>query len=110
MIKETMNKIEKKISESANISDNHKKEYLDLFKTLKEEIGELSKTEKDQALSITGFAGLSTHEASRQDVGKVLLDISIDGFKKSVEGFETSNPRLVSIVNSFCTMLSNIGI
>lgn len=110
MINETMNKIEQKINESVTLSDEHKKEYLTLFQTLKEEVGELSKTEKEQALSITGFAGLSTHEAIREDTRKDLLDISIDGLKTSVEGFEASNPRLVSIVNSFCTLLSNIGI
>ncbi|MFA6009409.1 MAG: DUF4404 family protein [Desulfobacteraceae bacterium] len=110
MIKETLNKIEQKISHSGNITDDNKKEYLSLFQTLKEEIAELSKTKKEQAESITGFAGLSTHEAIRQDTRQDLLAISLDGLKTSVEGFEASNPRLVSIVNSFCTLLSNIGI
>jgi hypothetical protein len=110
MINDTMKKIEQKINQSGNISEDNKKEYLTLFQTLKEEIAELSKTEKEHAESITGFAGLSTHEAIRENTRKDLLDISIDGLKRSVDGFEASNPRLVSIVNSFCTLLSNIGI
>lgn len=110
MINDTMDKIEKKISQSPNITEDNKKEYLEMFQTLKDEISELSKTQKEQAESITAFAGVSTLEASRTEARQDLLDISLSGLKQSVDGFEASNPRLVSIVNSFCTMLSNIGI
>lgn len=110
MINETMDKIEKKINHSAHITEENKKEYLSMLKELRKEVEELSRTEKDQAETITGFAEVSTHEATRQDPRKDLLDISIDGLKTSVEGFEASNPQLVSIINSFCSLLSNIGI
>ncbi len=40
----------------------------------------------------------------------VLLNLSIEGLASSVQGFETSHPRLAEIINTFCTMLSNLGI
>ena len=110
MIKDTMEKIEQKIKNSEHITSENKKEYLKMLATLRNEVSELSKTKKEHAETITGFACISTHEAMRTDSRKDLLNISLDGLKTSVEGFEASNPGLVSIVNSFCSLLSNIGI
>lgn len=110
MINETMKKIETKIKNSIHITDENKNEYLSMLKTLRSEVEDLSQTQKEQAETITGFAGVSAHEATREDINKDLLDISIDGLQTSVQGFEASNPRLVSIVNNVCSFLSNIGI
>lgn len=110
MINETMHKIETKIKNSVHITDENKKEYLSMLNTLRDEVEDLSRTQKDQAETITGFAGVSAHEATREDVNQDLLDISIDGLKTSVQGFETSNPKLVSIVNNVCSFLSSLGI
>ncbi len=110
MINETMEKIEKKIAQSVHITDANKEEYLAMLKELRKEVEDLAQTQKDHAETITGFARVSTHEATREKRNGDLLDISIDGLKMSVQGFEASNPRLVSIVNSFCSLLSNIGI
>ena len=110
MINETMNKIETKIKNSVHITDDNKKEYLNMLGTLRGEVEELSRTQKDQAETITGFARVSAHEATREEVNKDLLDISIDGLRTSVQGFETSNPTLVSIVNNVCSFLSSLGI
>ena len=110
MIKDTMDKIEKKITNSVHITDENKTEYLSMLKTLRSEVEDLSQTQKDQAETISGFARVSAHEATREDINKDMLDISIEGLQRSVQGFEASNPRLVSIVNSVCSFLSNIGI
>ena len=110
MINETMDKIEKKIVQSVHITDENKKEYVAMLKELRKEVEALSQTEKDHAETITGFARVSTHEATRENRRDELIDLSLEGLKKSVQGFEASNPRLVSIVNSFCSLLSNIGI
>lgn len=110
MINETMDKIENKITNSVHITDENKKEYLSMLGTLRSEVEELSHTQKDQAETISGFARVSAHEATREDINQDLLDISIDGLRTSVQGFEASNPKLVSIVNSVCSFLSNIGI
>jgi hypothetical protein len=71
---------------------------------------ELSKTEAEHAESIARFAALSAHEATRREKRPDLQQISIDGLTTSVEGFEATHPRLVEIVNSFCVLLSNLGI
>jgi len=110
MINNTMDKIEGKIKNSIHITDENKDEYLKMIETLRQEISELSETEKDQAETITGFAGVTAHEATKNEQNPELIKISVDGLKTSIEGFEVSNPRLVSIVNSFCSLLSNLGI
>ena len=110
MINDTMSKIEKKITNSVHITDENKKEYLSMLSALRGEISDISQSESDKAETITGFAGVTAHEATREETNPELLELSLDGLKKSVEGFEVSNPRLVSVVNSFCSLLSNLGI
>lgn len=110
MINDTMSKIEEKITNSVHITDDNKKEYLSMLSALRGEIYDISQSERDKAETISGFAGVTAHEATRKETNPELLELSLDGLKKSVEGFEVSNPRLVSVVNSFCSLLSNLGI
>ncbi len=110
MINDTMNKIEGKIVKSIHITDENKKEYLTMLSTLRGEITEISQLEKEKAETITGFAGITAHEATREEQNPELLKISVEGLRLSVSDFEVSHPKLVSIVNSFCSLLSNLGI
>lgn len=110
MIENTMARIEKMIKNSIHITDENKKIYLNLLETLGNEISELAETQEDQARSITGFTKISTHEAIREEKDPTLFEISLDGLTSSVRGFEVSNPRLVSAVNSICDFLSKLGI
>ena len=77
---------------------------------MRTEIDELSRTHHEQAESITGFAELSTREATRSEKNPTLLNLSIKGLASSVQGFETSHPKLVDLINTLCTMFSNLGI
>jgi len=81
-----------------------------LLSILKTEVSELSKTHAEHSRSITGFAEVSVHEAIREEKNPQLLKLSLEGLSTSVEGFESSHPKLVGIVNSICLTLSNIGI
>ncbi|MBU0993186.1 MAG: DUF4404 family protein [Proteobacteria bacterium] len=110
MINDTMARIENMIKNSGHITEENKAIYLELLKTLGKEISELSKTQEEQAVSISGFTKVSTHEAIREEKNSELMNISLKGLQSSVEGFEVSNPNLVSIVNSICSFLSNLGI
>lgn len=110
MINDTMNKIEDKIEKSVHITDENKKEYLSMLSTLRGEITEISQLEKEKAETITGFAGITAHEATREEQNPELLKISVEGLRLSVVDLEVSHPKLVSIVNSFCSLLSNLGI
>ncbi len=110
MIQNTLNKIEERLKKTETVTEENRSELLNLVSELKGEIKELSKTHTEQAESITGFAALSTREATRQEKNPALLQLSIDGLAASVEGFETSHPTLVGVVNRICSMLANLGI
>jgi hypothetical protein len=110
MIRKTLAKIEEKIRTVNSITDENKTELLHLLGTLKEEVEELSKTESESAESITGFAQISTHEATRQEKNRQLLQLSLEGLASSVHEFETSHPKLAETVNSLCQVLANMGI
>lgn len=110
MIQKTLSSIEERLKKVTSVTDENRSELLDLVSTLKTEIEELSKTHTEHAESITGFAAVSTREATRQEKNPVLLQLSIDGLAASVEGFETSHPTLAGVVNRICSMLANLGI
>ncbi len=110
MIQDTIGKIEERLRQTDAIKEENKAELLNLLSTLKGEVSELSHTNSEQAQSIAGFTAVSTHEATREERNPQLVQISLQGLASSVEGFERSHPRLVEVVNSICTTLSNLGI
>jgi hypothetical protein len=110
VIEETITQIEARIEKAESLNDAKKKELLDLLSALKVEVSELSKTHVEQTRSIAGFAEVSIHEAMREEKNPQLLKLSLQGLSTSVEGFESSHPKLVGVVNSICLTLSNIGI
>jgi Skp family chaperone for outer membrane proteins len=110
MLQDTLSKIEEKLQNVASIPKDNRTELLHLLNALKEEVEELSKTESESAESITGFTQVAAHEATRQDKNRDLLRLSMEGLTSSVQGFETSHPKLAETVNAFCQVLSNMGI
>jgi hypothetical protein len=110
MNEKTIGEIEARIRGADSISDDRKRELLELLGTLKAEVGVLEKTHDEQARSIAGFAQLSAHEATRAEQNPQLRELSIQGLRSSVEGFEKSHPQLVAIVNTISNTLSNLGI
>ncbi len=110
MNESTLNEIEAKIRGADKISDDRKRELLQLLATLKTEVGALSKTHGEQAESIAQFAKISAHEATRGEQSPELRELSVRGLQSSVEGFEKSHPHLVEIVNRISNTLANIGI
>ena len=110
MIDDTISKIESELNSAANLSPERKSELLRLLAALKQEVAELSKTDSEGAQSIAKFAEVSTHEATRTEQNPKLRELSVNGLKSSVEGFEESHPKLVQVVNSISQTLSNLGI
>jgi prefoldin subunit 5 len=110
MNESNLTEIEEKIRGAKSIGEERKRELLQLLNTLKAEIGKLSKTHDEQAQSIAGFAELSAREATRRQQNPQSLHHSLEGLRSSVEGFETSHPQLVRIVNNISNTLSNLGI
>lgn len=110
MIDETIISIEREINDADKINPDEKRELLELLDKLKDEVGALSSQNAEQAKSITGYAKVSTHEATRSKIDENLLKHSISGLEATVEGFEVTHPKLTEIVNAICVSLSNIGI
>ena len=110
MIENTLNEIEANIRSAKSISEERKRELLQLLDTLKSEVGKLSGNYEEQAQSITGFAQLSAREATRTKQNPQSLQHSLEGLRSSVEGFEKSHPKLVEIVNNISNTLANLGI
>ena len=110
MIDKTIGEIETRIQGAESVKDDRRRELLQLLATLKSEVAELSKTHDEQARSIAGFTQVSAHEATREPPSPQLLDLSLQGLRSSVEGFEKSHPHLVQIVNAISNALSNLGI
>jgi hypothetical protein len=110
MIGDTLTKIESQIQSADSVGGDRKRELLQLLATLKSEVAELSKTHTEQAESIAGFTQVSAHEATRGSQNPQLLQLSVQGLRSSVSGFEESHPNLVRIVNAISNTLSNLGI
>ena len=110
MIEKTISEIEAKIGGADSVSAERKQELLKLLGTLKTEVAKLSKTHGEQADSIAGFAQLSAHEATRTDQNPELRELSVQGLRSSVAGFELTHPQLSQIVNNISNTLSNLGI
>ncbi len=92
------------------VDEKKKAELLRQFSTLRTEIDELARTDADRAKTISGFAELSTHEATRPKPHPELLKLAVAGLQKSVQEFEETHPRLVETVGSLSAILSNIGL
>jgi len=110
MIENTLGEIETRINQAGAVSPEQKRELLQLLATLKAEVATLAQTHGESADSITGFAQISTHEATRADQNPQLRELSVRGLRSSVDGFEQSHPKLVQIVNSISNTLANLGI
>ncbi len=110
MIRDTIGKIEERLRSSEALSDESRAELLKLLASLKTEVSQLAENDAEKAQSIAGFTAVSAHEATRNEKNPELVELSLKGLSHSVEGFEESHPRLVQVVNSICTTLSNMGI
>jgi hypothetical protein len=110
MIENTLKNIEARLQQAESVRPETKAELLKLLATLKSEVAALSRTHAEEAESIAGYTAVSTHEATREEKNPALLQHSLEGLSTSVQGFEQTHPRLVQIVNSICTTLSNLGI
>ena len=110
MIHDTIESLETTLSQAPALKDSERSQLLELLGRLKSEVGELAKTNADQAHSIAGFAAVSAHEAIRAERDPKLLELSLSGLSHSVGRFEETHPHLVRVVNSICSALANLGI
>lgn len=110
MLTKTLLKLKTKIRTSTNIPDDKKEEYLFLLNELNGEINRLSADDREKAKSIAGFTGITTQQATREKINPDLLKISVDGLAESAREIGASYPKLVSLTNDICDILSRLGI
>jgi polyhydroxyalkanoate synthesis regulator phasin len=108
MIEDTLEKLEKRLADAATLSEEQRSALQDLVTQLKSEIDALD--DEDHADRIAGFTEAGTREALREQTDMDLLDLNLEGMRRSVRHFEASHPNLISVVNSVCRQLSNLGI
>jgi len=109
MIRDTISKIEARLHSADACSEEVRAELLQLLAELK---GEISTVDDEQARSIAGHTEHVTAQAIAEPAERnpESLKRSLQDLSESVEGFETSHPRLVAVVNRIATTLANIGI
>ena len=109
MIRDTISKIEARLQGANACSDEARAELLQLLGGLKREIGTV---DEEQARSIAGHTDHLTAQAIAEESERnpESLKRGLQDLAQSVEGFETSHPRLVAVVNRIATTLANIGI
>ena len=110
MLNDTLSKIEQRLSQAENLKPENRAALEELLATLRSEIEAVSSESDEKADSIAGFTESSAREALRAKQDQDLLDLSLDGLRKSVRDFETSHPELTRVVNAICHQLSNLGI
>jgi hypothetical protein len=109
-MKDTISEIEERIRNAGALKTESRAELLELLGQLKSQIAALSSTHQEQAQSIAGFAGISAHEATREEKNPKALKFSILGLQSSVHELEESHPQLVGVVDRLATMLASMGI
>lgn len=110
MYEKTLSQLKSKISSADTLDKAQKDELLTILTKLDNEVEALSKEDDETATTIANFAQTSTHEAARTVRNNDLVDVSLTGLKKSIEGFEASHPALTEAVNKLSVFLSNMGI
>ncbi|MCM8539252.1 MAG: DUF4404 family protein [Lentisphaeraceae bacterium] len=101
MIDDKLKRIEDRISQSENMTEENKTLVLELLKELKSEINETSEnvsTDLKQNIS----------NIDSEDEG--FIQSAFNEINSTLTEFEESHPKLVQIVNSICTQLSNSGL
>src|SRR5258705_3669820 len=110
MIRDTITQIEAKLKQSSAGNPENRQELLNLRPQLKYEIATLAESNVRQAEAMAGHTEISTREAMNARKDPELLQRSLNDLSASVEGFESSHPQLVEVVNRIATTLWNLGI
>ena len=101
MIEDKLKNIEERIRQSENMNSENKDAVLDLLAELKEEISVSNESVEEGVKQ-----GIS--DMDHEDEG--IIKSAFNEINNTISEFEESHPKLVQIVNSICTQLSNSGL
>ncbi len=110
MIPKTIAEIEDRVRQAESLSETRRTELLALLASLKQEAGELAKTNVEQARAIVEHARVYADEAIREGRHSAAHQPALERLTDSVSEFEETHPKLVEVVNRIALMLSNSGI
>ncbi len=107
MIEDKLKTIEETIANSPSMQNENKEAVLNLLSELKDEIKEVS---EEKSKELAGLEGLNKLHNSDSKENDGLLRNAINEVNDTVKTFEENHPKLVQLVNSICTQLSNAGL
>ncbi|MEO7932241.1 MAG: DUF4404 family protein [Chthoniobacterales bacterium] len=110
MIKDQIAAIQSKLQSAENIPSDTKAELAQLLAELEAEVSLLSQTHDEQALRIARSTDATAEEVTRSENQPEVVEAALDELRASVQEFETSHPKMTSIVGRLATTLSNMGI
>ena len=93
MIQDQIAAIQSKLAQSPNIPEATRAELAQLLAELQTEV-----------------ASLSTESIPARNVEEDSVEDAFGELRRSIEGFETSHPKVTNIVGQIATTLSNMGI
>lgn len=91
MIQDTLQKIEARLAEAESLTPETRSALEALLAELKTQIAAVGGEQTEAAESIAGFTESSTRAALRLQQDPDLLDVSLDGLRRSVRDFELSH-------------------
>jgi len=100
MIEDKFEKIEGRIRQSVNMDDENKDALLQLLTELKTEI---------KSTSVEVGTGLKKDISKIDDEDEGIIKSAFSDINEKIAELEESHPRLVQILNSISTQLSNSG-
>ncbi len=110
MATNTFARIEKILQETEVLTPEKKDELLGLLATLRSETAAMDPAHAQAARDIALQAQDLAEHALNPDRDREAMRHGLGRLAASVTGFEQTHPRLVQIVNTLCTALSNMGI
>ncbi|MBV1961719.1 MAG: DUF4404 family protein [Immundisolibacteraceae bacterium] len=112
MIQEQLEQIEQKIFDNDRLSDDVRNQLLEKLHALQDEleIAQADDFDPESLQSLLGFTQLSAHEALRPQQDPQLFQLALQGVEYNLELFEADHPKLIGLLNSFCMILSDMGI
>jgi hypothetical protein len=110
MLQDTIARLEAKLNQSADVNPQTREELLRLLRTLQDEVAAMARDDAARADRIAEYANASASEVAHGSPSPERLQGSLGELSRSVEGFETTYPRLVEVVNRLASTLANLGI